>query len=141
MESSYGNCTPKEDNDTLRQEIPTSSPEQGGTRYVASLNRQRPTLIIQKDAALEKWKLSMGKLRDEDEADRQRMKREKARWAAEVVKNFKDAQALSEAAEASEVDVMADRASLELLIDKQSARLHDAKVEVLVAARQLGWWG
>ena len=83
----------------------------------------------------------MSELRDEDEANRQRMKQEKARWAAEVVKNFKDAQALSEAAEVSEVDVMADRASLELLIDKQSARLHDAKVEVLVAARQLGWRG
>ena len=77
------------------------------------------------DEALKTWKRSMDGLRADDTANRQSMEEEQARWAAEIATNLRDAKALSEAAEASGVDTVPEKAFLKLLIDKHNGRTRE----------------
>ena len=89
------------------------------------------------DEALKTWKRSMDGLRADDTANRQSMEEEQARWAAEIATNLRDAKALSEAAEASGVDMVAEKASLKLLIDKHNAKAREEWGKNVAAIREI----
>lgn len=117
-----------------RSQTPVQSKEQRGMSCpIFRILRSSLTRYI--DEALEEWKRSMDKLRDDDTAIRQDIKEEQARWAAEVTTNFRDAKALSEVAEASGIDLAAERASLQLLINEQKTRFQEEMEKVLAALK------
>lgn len=115
-----------------RSKLGAQSKVEQGMQYLY-LRMWKLTLTRYLDAALEGWKQSMDKIRDDSTTNQQSMEEERARWAAEVTTNLRDAKALSEAAEVSGVDVVAKKASLKLLINKHNTRAEQERAERVAA--------